>query len=190
MNLDYVDTICGWGADKVQQLVVEVKQLLLFLSQYEIKTYVEIGVLYGGTLAIFSEFLPEQSVLIGVDKEPKIQPFFWSKYPTKYQMMQVVTGDSHDIKTISKVKSSLEGHLTDLLFIDGNHFEVAQDFALWSEITKKGGFVVFHDINENGPLGNVGNVPHFWNYIKDKHESWEFNVKDPNGYGIGVIRYE
>jgi predicted O-methyltransferase YrrM len=95
------------------------------------------------------------------------------------------------------VRSLLNGHPLDLLFIDGDHsYEgVKADFANYSSLVRPGGLIVLHDIvpdystRHGKPTANyTGGVPIFWQELKTKHKTSEF-IEDQkqDGYGIGII---
>lgn len=46
----------------------------------------------------------------------------------------------------------------DLLFIDGGHFNAANDIVFWSDKVRFGGVIAFHDYMEEPPANNPGSV--------------------------------
>ena len=107
--------------------------------------------------------------------------------------MYLIRGDSHDSRTLERVKKILGGEELDFLFIDGDHtYEgVRRDFEMYSPLVRRGGVVAFHDIvphdRAHDPYGQVG-VPKFWSEIKSRYRHLEI-VKDwSQGWaGIGVL---
>lgn len=60
--------------------------------------------------------------------------------------MPDILGDSHALKTLEKLKVTLDGRTIDLLFIDANHDyqSVKQDYDTFAPLVK--GLIAFHDI--------------------------------------------
>jgi predicted O-methyltransferase YrrM len=159
----------------------EIILLLRYLSDYDIKTYLEIGTENGGTLWLFSKFMPEDSLAISVDTDvPSVLP----KLPGQCHL---VVADSRDNYTVHRISKILAGRQVDLLLIDGNHNIAGYDFERYSILVRHGGIVLFHDINPNGPRHNVGTVPEVWLNTKDKYKHVEFVANNPDGFGIGLI---
>ena len=115
------------------------------------KTYMEIGVFHGGSLALMLQH-PYQTRLIGVDVF-----MFDGQYDnvrkniTKFNIHdRVVTlhkEDSHSVDFVGKLRLNCR---TDILFIDGDHsYEgVKLDFELFSPLVNPGGYIVFDDYND------------------------------------------
>lgn len=186
MSLDFIQEVLAlpiW----TQQREIELIRLFKFLENYEIKTYIEIGTFQGGTMALFSRFLGSDAMLISVDIGHTIPEKTQEKIVTKQNNAHFIKGDSTDIDTVLRVKSLLAGQKADLLFIDGNHNSAMADYSLWSNLVKDSGLIIFHDINENGPAGNVGSVPNDWKQIREGHVFYEFVEGHIDGYGIGIM---
>lgn len=188
---EFVDKLWNESPVYIEQIKSEIRDLLKYLKEYDIQNYVEIGTFFGGTMWIFSNFMPPNSRLVTVDLSPKYGPDIHSKIPAKNgQMCRWIHADSHWEKTIRDIEDIFQTKQIDLLFIDGNHFDVELDFDQYKHLVKRGGFIVFHDINPMGPEHNIGDVPKFWAKIKDNYRYAEFIAGNPNGYGIGLIHYD
>ena len=183
---------------KPVQVREEVAALLEILRSLRPRACLEIGTARGGTLFLFAQVASPDAVLISVDlpggpfgggypawKIPLYKSF--ARYET--QKIYLLRRDSHDPKTLEMVRKILGNGKLDFLFIDGDHsYEgVKRDFEMYSPLVRKGGIIAFHDIVP-GPSENVGGIPEFWNYMKNRHRHLEI-VKNWNqgGYGIGVI---
>lgn len=118
----------------------------------EIKTYTEIGVFYGGSLALMMHH-PYETNLVGIDG------FFFEnqyetlqknvdKYNSQNRNVTIHKANSHSIEFVEQLKQ--EGFKTDILFIDGDHFlnGVLLDFELFSQFVNVGGYIVFDDYHD------------------------------------------
>jgi len=105
------------------------------------------------------------------------------------QKIYLIRKDSHDLKTLEKVKEILKGEMLDFLFIDRDHsYEgVKKDFEMYSSIVRRGGIIAFHDIVPHPPDTGC-EVSSLWNEIKHRYKHVEI-VEDwkQNWAGIGVI---
>lgn len=113
-----------------------------------VSTIVEIGVDYGYSLFCFAKLFPRAEV-IGID------PFGWidnnddhsdaewwvEKYLYKYPNIKLIKKNSEEAKKVFNKK-------IDILHIDADHrYElVKKDFCLFAPLVRRGGCVMFHDI--------------------------------------------
>lgn len=157
---------------------------LKFLTQevkLSVKTFLEIGVCYGGSFFLWSKFFPD-SLKIAID--PKLWELF-EKYKEEMNVSNILylkgRSDHPMIKRTIK-KLSVKNEI-DFLFIDGVHLYnfVKRDFETYSPFVKKGGVIAFHDINN---FKRDCGVPVFWNEIKNDYYYKEFIV---SSCGIGAI---
>ena len=177
---------------------------------------VEIGVMSGATLAVFSMLQHEQLkiynesirggiITIGIDnacwpvkrsKEQYRNFICWNfgniNHDYHKNNINLIVGDSHSQDTIDKIESILGDRKIDLIFIDGDHSynAVKNDFEIYSKYINKGGIIAFHDIfNLHGhPIGAAT----FWNEIKSSYKHLEIRDNDntPANWesgGIGVL---
>ena len=149
----------------------EFNTFITFLKERGIKNVLEIGTYKGGTAFLFSKMLNANVTTIDIKK------FLLISIALKMKGIRFIHGDSHNDKTLEKVKGEY-----DLLFIDGDHAyeSVKKDFEMYSHLIKNGGVIAFHDI-----YSCIG-VNTFWNEIKRNYDYFEIKSK-LNPLGIGVI---
>jgi predicted O-methyltransferase YrrM len=101
---------------------------------------------------------------------------------------------ARDPKTVEHVMKVLEGPI-DLLFIDDGHCieEVTEEYQLWTPMVKKGGWIAFHDINQDanqcapGVHPSICQAHAFWAGLKGKKEEI-ISIGIPPGPGIGILK--
>lgn len=181
------------------QVKSEITSLLYFVKGVKPKTMMEIGTARGGTLFLFSKVVPKDSFIISLDLPggrfgggyPRFKIPLYKSFAKNKQIINLIRQDSHNIKTLQKIKDILGDRKIDFLFIDGDHtYEgVKRDFELYSQLVRKGGIIAFHDIAPHPPETKC-EVSKFWNEIKKKYEYREF-VEDweQNWAGIGLIKF-
>lgn len=170
-----------------------------FLKQHKIKVIVEIGTSDSGTHLLLSELVISQKTMIAIDLEIRNRKSL-SAINSNHDNRFAITGSSHSRKTLNQLSELLGDNMIDLLFIDGDHsYEgVKKDFELYKNLVSPSGFIAFHDIvpdsySRTGIKTNsyVGQVPKFWNEIKDDFKHREFiESSNQDGCGIGVIYFE
>lgn len=102
-----------------------------------------------------------------------------------YKNLTLICGDSTSARVVQRVK--ILGPY-DLIFIDANHtYEyVKKDFYNYKPFLRKGGVIVFHDID----CPDWPRINKFWNELKEKgeYEQQEFICRDfLLQYGIGML---
>ena len=193
-----------------KEIIVDIKPVQIFdelLNLAKItyklrpKNILEIGTAKGGTLFLFCRISLPNATVISIDLPggpfgggyPIYRTLLYRAFVKPGQRIHLIRADSHDPRTLEKVKEVLKGESLDVLFIDGDHtYEgVKRDFEMYSPLVRKGGIIAFHDIVPHNklhdPEGIVG-VSRFWNGIKHNYRYLEV-VKDWNqGWaGIGVL---
>lgn len=178
------------------QLENEIVPFLDFVQKKQPKVVCEIGTAEGGTNFLLSNTIKSVQHIIGIDLYVHNRAKL--KYFSKPKLRQsFFDGNSHSNNISEQVESVLKGKKIDLLFIDGDHRYngVKKDFEVYKQLVSPNGLIAFHDINEDHKtrFGNktsnwAGDVPKFWNEIKDFYETREF-VEDKNqdGRGIGLL---
>lgn len=159
------------------QNILELKTLLRAATTSAIKpkVIVEIGTDRGGSMAVWRQaFNP--AVLIGIEIDE-------GKKVTATEVM--IFGDSHDEKTLERLKDQLTGNAIDFLFIDGDHTAegVKKDYEMYSPLVKKGtGIIGLHDvfIEDNDTVG----VYKFWNKLKKTSNYCEIHFNGGTGTGV------
>jgi cephalosporin hydroxylase len=170
----------------VYQHPLQLSALLEWLEDKDIKSYLEIGVFFGGTFRYIVEFLKSKNpdtLCIGVDiKAPTNQ----IKEMIAKEAVHFLQGNTTKGSTVDKVEDLLEGHPLDLCFIDGNHnySVIVNDWVKYGQYAK---YCLFHDIYAR----NVPDVARFWNeFIKPKYKTMEFDQTyeghEPH-FGIGLV---
>ena len=163
----------------------------------QLKVYVEIGVLFGGSMALMMQ-QNSNGTYVGIDlfdgyyskqnpgslnRDPicgipidisiaKHNIDIWNKYDQKYYL---IAGDSISDKTIDNLDKILENRPIDLLMIDGDHsYEgVKKDFELYHKKVRVGGIIIFDNYSE-----------HHWTDVKKYIDSTNF---EDYGYQIKLI---
>lgn len=181
------------------QVKSEIVSLLKELAKAPPKTVLEIGTATAGTLFMFTQVSQPDAEIISIDlpfgrygagylkyRIPLIKAF-----ANKNQKMHLLRCDSHEAKTIEKLKEILKGKTIDFLFIDGDHsYEgVKADFENYSPLVTPGGMIAFHDILPND-FDNSFGTQLFWKEIRNNYESQELIRENPDntGCGIGLIK--
>jgi predicted O-methyltransferase YrrM len=170
-----------------------------FLNTHKISVIVEIGTADSGTHLLLSELVYSQKKMVAIDIEirnRKSLSAINSNNDTRFS----ITGSSHSEETHAQLSNILKEKKIDLLFIDGDHsYEgVREDFELYKSSVSKTGIVAFHDIVPDSfsrtglkTSSYVGEVPKFWNEIKQNYTHKEFiDSDDQDGCGIGIIYFD
>ncbi len=174
----------------------EITALVDLLVREGVKSFLEVGSKFGGTLWRIGSALPAGSRLMSVDMPGGTRA--WSESHASLSkciaelndcgyIAKVIWGDSTDRKVIEKVKALAP---FDAILIDANHTRpyVEQDWANYGAL---GRIVAFHDIAWRRAPEWVGvriDVPQFWDEIKPlyRHEEFRFCPTGKNN-GIGVL---
>lgn len=167
---------------------------LVHLSNYNIKSYLEIGVRRGGTFIITFEYLNKFYPIkkaMGVDIIDCHSLVEYKKINSKIDFIKIDTGSAEFSKFIDK-----QGEL-DLVFIDGDHSEKGcrNDFELFKD---KANIIVFHDIASDVCLGvkkvwsafkeEFSNKYNFYEYIDQYNEVKNRTKNSYLGIGIAINR--
>lgn len=180
----------SYQAAAMQQDQREFDQFLEIIKGENVRSYLEIGCKWGGTLWRVARALPAGSKIVAVDlphgkreTEPHLIECINDLRGLGYEVSLFLT-DSTDAETIEAVGRHAP---FDLVFIDANHTEpyVRKD---WSNYGHMGSMIAFHDIGwvarpQPGKLPI--DVPKVWNEIKDGFRYVEIKecVRD-NGIGV------
>lgn len=161
-------------------------EALVFLSNREIKSYLEIGTFYGtGTVFItsyLSVFNPELKT-ITVDNVRSIDP----------GTLNLLSQEGINIQQVFGTSDSLKGTVSDLCFIDGDHnYEwVERDYQNVGRFAK---LCMFHDIIDGwvaDQLSDGGSIQQ-WAELKEKFPKrrfYEFTYHPTNAkyFGLGIM---
>src|SRR5262245_2803427 len=182
------------------QDVREHDSFIKILRDEGVRSYLEIGSMWGGSLWRVANALPRGSRIVSIDwmcDRPEARDSLTACVKELCAIgydAHFIFGDSADRKTIDAVAAL--GPF-DALFIDGNHSQqyVTMDWLNYGPMAR---IVGFHDINWNdswtGARGKKADpakmgVPKFWNDIKQRHSrhvEFKFHPAQ-NYYGIGVL---
>ena len=175
--------------------VQNLKEFAIFLevlASENVKSYLEIGSKWGGSLQLVAKVLPKGSRIVSVDlpwgtkaTQPVLEETV-RKLKNDGFDAHLILGDSTNRLVIDKVLALAP---FDACFIDANHTlpYVTQDWQNYGSLSR---IVAFHDINfhrdEPMPPGKLPiDVPQLWNNIKDHYPSKEIKLdKQDNGIGI------
>lgn len=188
----------NFGIAQVESEIIRVCELV---EREQAERVLEIGTNAGGTLFLFCRAARADAHLVSIDLPyqpaldhpngylgyPESERLVMRAFARRGQRVSLLQRDSHDPKTVEKVRRALDGPI-DFLFIDGDHsYEgVRADWELYSPLVRPGGLVAFHDV---WPGIHSGQVPEFWREVKVGREAMEFvGSEQQESFGIGVIR--
>lgn len=174
----------------------EITALAELFAAEGVRSFLEIGSKFGGSLMSIAARLPAGSRIVSVDMPKGTKAWPQSEAELKAAIAKLrlqgfdahlIWGDSTAPDVIEKVRAL--GPF-DAAFIDANHTlpYVTKDFASYGEMAR---LVAFHDIAWQRPGDWVGtriDVPEFWNSIKADHRHREFKFCPTSiNNGIGVL---
>lgn len=162
---------------------IEFQQWLVVLTTHKVKSYLEIGSLFGKSWWGASLVLPKGARTVALDlpsiskrSHPQLIRHQKELINIGYDA-NLIIGDSRGPLQIAKVKAL--GPF-DAIFIDGDHsYEGVK--ADWGNYGNLAPIVGFHDIARNKT-----EVPRFWNELKSSYRHAEF-VSPGSVLGIGVL---
>jgi len=174
----------------------EIEVFTKLLVDNNVKSYLEVGSKFGGSLWYVANKLMGGSRIVSVDLPHGDASFKKSQGPLEECVAELkkrgydahlLLGDSTDKNIIDKVRAL--GPF-DAVFIDANHTlpYVKKDWENYSPLTK---MIAFHDIGfyrKKGlpPHKKPIEVPIFWREIKARHRHQEIRM-DSQDNGIGVL---
>jgi len=174
----------------------EILPLLELVESENARAVVEIGSAQGGTLFMLARAAAADAIVVSIDLPwgewgsgyPVSRTPLYRSFARRQQRVEL-RADSHDPRTLERLRRVLRGRPIDVLFIDGDHtYEgVKRDFVMYTPLVRSGGIVALHDIaHKADPRVGVHRV---WAEIKQgASEAQEF-VAEGSGKGIGVIRH-
>lgn len=182
----------------VLQNIKEHAAFLTLLKQEGIKSYLEIGSMYGGSLWRAAHVMPKGSRVVSVDyatHTPEALPHLQeavNDLKSEGYDVHLLHADSTAPETVEKIAAL--GPF-DCVFIDGSHTLEAVE-ADWKNYGPMGRIVAFHDIAWNstwkssvpGRITMPIFVPQVWDRVKKDYRHKEFKFH-PSGnyYGIGIL---
>jgi len=201
---DFVDMVFSFKFENHTimpiQIKTEIEKLITILKDKKPKTLLEIGTANGGTLFLLCQAAAINNAKIisidlpdgpfGGDLYPKWKEPLYASFAKPSQTLHLIRSNSHESKTLVKIKKLLGKEKLDFLLIDGDHsYEgIKQDFEMYSNLISPGGIIAFHDVKP-GPKNEVGGVPDYWKTVSKKYPSLEIIDDDgrQNSYGIGLL---
>lgn len=174
----------------------EITAFVSLLRDEGIRSYLEIGAKYGGSLARVAAGVPSLQRVVAVDLPGGTKVWRHSKVSLEKAIADlndrgvsasVIWGDSTAPDVIEKVRALGE---FDAILIDANHTMpyVTKDWDNYSDI---GRIIAFHDIawhREKDWVGTRIDVPEFWDVVKNLHRHVEFkHCPSGKNNGIGVL---
>lgn len=184
-------------AKRPVQDLAELELFVKFVSEQNIRSYLEIGSKYGGSFWRVVRAMPRGSLAVAVDlpfqsefKRPISEPYLKqvvTDLRTGGYDAHLILGDSTSGQTVEAVRQHAP---FDLCLIDANHAEsfVREDWANYGPMAK---VVAFHDISYDMKRNHPGKifpieVPKVWNEIKTgfRHQEIRLCKTKDNGFGI------
>jgi hypothetical protein len=153
----------------------QIAKALVYLSQFKIESYCEIGVYMGGNFLFTSEYLKRFNPTIqclGVDPANLLFP-----------AIREIIDLSDYMRFVLLTSDRLAGRKFDLVFIDGDHTQkwIQTDYE---NLGKHAKICMFHDIQDpHWPDAAV-----FWSELKGRKEKVEFldDLSNCKIHGIGI----
>jgi predicted O-methyltransferase YrrM len=176
-----------WGQFKQLHRKEELWQLVNLVEWFKPKAILELGVCHGGSFKMWEAVIPDDGLLIGVDRLNVVQ-WNWRKSPKNVFYVQ---GNLDEGLTYKRVVECLGGTSADFLYIDADHFYEAfkRHLDLYSTLVRDGGLIAFHDIRDN--KGSGYGVGRYFEELKERHDWMEILVPlvegIPGADGIGII---
>lgn len=145
----------------------------------QIKSILEIGVQNGGSLEIWSEYLPEAKQIVGCDIEQKCGQLIFQD-----SRISVIVGDVNSQTIVDDISKNFINF--DLIVDDGSHIssDVVRSFWQYFPLLTPGGIYVIEDLHASywkdfeGGLGHPSSSMHFFKLVADllNYEHWGIEV--------------
>lgn len=159
----------------IYQTPDQTAKALVFLSDFEINTYLEIGVFQGGNFLFVSEYLKRfnpKIKCIGIDPTGFLNP----------EIKEIIDSENW-LSFLPITSNEMAKERFDLIFIDGNHENewIQKD---WQNVGQFAKICMLHDIQEL----TCPEIIKFWEKLKGKKiEFLDYTSKEPS-QGIGIIQ--
>ncbi len=174
---------------KPLQHPLEIAAFAKLLADAGVKSFLEIGSKYGGSIKVVANALPKGSRIVSVD--------LGRNGPALAETISELKQGGYDARLIIG-NSTFDGIIAqakalgpyDAVFIDGDHRMPALQ-SDWDHYGRMGKIIGFHDIawkRESDWTGPVIVVPEFWDSIKTGYRFTELKMCETGcNAGIGVI---
>lgn len=182
----------------ISQVESEIAGLIEILQRENVRSFLEIGSRFGGSLWRIANTLPKGSRIVSCDSgkgmggkklgaTDSLKACIARLKEIGYDA-HLVVGDSQLPEQINAVKKLAP---FDAAFIDGDH-ELRGVTRDWKNYGRMARIVAFHDAGwikpENYANAKVVRVPELWQDLKAKYRSQEFFDRSTGGnMGIGVL---
>jgi len=167
------------------------------LKAENVRSYLEVGLGWGGSLWRIGNSLPPGARIVGLDLAPDTDTRedlrrMIDRFRASGQDAHLIVGDSTEAHTVAAAAAFAP---FDCVFIDGDH-RYAGAKADWENYGPMAGIVAFHDISWNetwrskvpGRVTYPMGVPVLWNELKSDFRHREIRLHHRlNYYGIGVL---
>lgn len=152
-----LDAFVGKGL-QIWQYPTQFSKYLVFLSQFQIKSHLEIGVAYGGTFVFSAEYLNRLDPSLTSYCIDVVSPSLLVDHYARKRTFTYITAKSSDLFVHIDPQTSF-----DLVFVDGDHSKegVLRDFDL---IKDRANIIAFHDIVNFKTVGAI----EAWDWVKTK----------------------
>ncbi len=182
--------------EEMLQVEAEIAGLADIVRSEGVRSYLEIGSKFGGSLRRIAGVMPIGSRIVSVDLpngtrewkrskvtlEGVISDFKADGYDT-----HLIWGNSQSLEVVERVRGL--GPF-DAVLLDADH-RMPGVTADWKNYGDMGRIIAFHDIGWKRPTDWVGvriDVPEFWESIKGEYRHQEFKFcKTEKNNGIGVL---
>lgn len=175
----------------------EIAEFAMLLMDEGIRSYLEIGSKYGGSLRRVAELMPPGSRVVAVDMPHGTGSWEQSNISLRKCIAElngrgldarVIWGDSTDPAVVEKVRA--RGPF-DCVLIDANHTlpYVSKDFMNYGPMAR---IIAFHDISFHRDIPPVTpiDVPEFWKELKSRYQD-KYRFKElkyePDNNGLGIL---
>jgi predicted O-methyltransferase YrrM len=178
----------------------EIEEFVQLMKDNNIKSYLEIGSMYGGSLWLVSRIMPKGSRIVSVDLPAHNKPHATQSLRDCIAHLKrenfdvhLFIGDSTNQDIVKKVQALAP---FDAGLIDGNHTlpYVTKDWENYGPMCQ---IMAFHDINYHRPKEEIDarmrqfpgffaiDVPPFWNKLKNNYRHIEIkHDRRDNGFGV------
>jgi SAM-dependent methyltransferase len=164
------------------QIPMQLAQVLVYLSDKQIRTYAEVGIYRGWTFAFITAYLDRFTSIersIAIDSEDVFTTFFHVR-------------EHYPIEFVQGTSAALEGQPFDLVFIDADHSygPTRQDYL---SLGRFGRFCMFHDIDDFQVehYGGGETVKRLWGELREEnpqtHKEFLDHSRNAQVMGIGLL---
>lgn len=164
----------------------ECAEFVAVLKAEGVRSYLEIGSRFGGSLWQVAQGLPIGSRLVSVDLEgrPELAECI-SDITAMGHEASLIVGDSTDEAVIRQVRAPF-----DAVLIDGNHGKAYVTLD-WQNYGPLGRIVAFHDIGKAGETSLArkpwrADVPELWESLRGRYRHTEIKAAK-GGIGFGIL---